>query len=47
VQVIGTGGSVALAPGQGTDVAAGETPTDPKEWGAARRNEALARTAFP
>jgi hypothetical protein len=47
VQVIGTGGSVIVAPGQGTDVAAGAAPTEPKEWGAERRNDALVRTAFP
>jgi hypothetical protein len=47
VQVIGTGGTVTLAPGQGTDVAAGAAPTEPKEWGAERRNGVLARTAFP
>ena len=47
VQVIGTGGSVILTPGQGTDVAAGSAPTEPKEWGMERRSDVLARTAFP
>ncbi|MFO1038484.1 MAG: FecR family protein [Geminicoccaceae bacterium] len=38
------GGAVVLAPGEGTDVAAGQQPTAPKRWGAARRDAALART---
>jgi hypothetical protein len=47
VQVIGAGGSVTLGPGQGTDVAAGSAPTEPKEWGAERRNDVIFRTSFP
>ena len=47
VQVIGTGGSVILAPGQGTDVAAGSAPTEPKEWGTERRSDVVLRTEFP
>ena len=47
VQVIGTGGSVILAPGQGTDVSAGSAPTEPKEWGMERRSDAILRTEFP
>jgi len=47
VQVIGTGGSVILMPGQGTDVDAGSAPTEPKEWGAERRNDVVVRTQFP
>jgi ferric-dicitrate binding protein FerR (iron transport regulator) len=47
VQVIGTGGSVVLMPGQGTDVDAGSAPTEPKEWGAERRSDVVFRTQFP
>lgn len=47
VQVIGTGGSVLLMPGQGTDVDAGSAPTEPKEWGAERRSDVVFRTQFP
>ena len=47
VQVIGTGGSVILMPGQGTDVEAGSAPTEPKEWGAERRSDVVFRTQFP
>jgi len=38
------GGSVALDPGEGTDVAPGRPPSEPRRWGAARRDAALART---
>ena len=47
VQVIGTGGSVTLQPGEGTDVPAVSAPTPPKPWGAARSADVLARTAAP
>jgi len=47
VQVTGTGGSVVLEPGQGTDVAARDAPTEPKEWGHERRSDAVFRTDFP
>ena len=47
VQVIGTGGSVILMPGEGTDVEAGSAPTEPKEWGAERRSDVVYRTQFP
>jgi len=47
VQVIGTGGSVILMPGQGTDVEAGSAPTEPKEWGAERRSDVVFRTQLP
>jgi ferric-dicitrate binding protein FerR (iron transport regulator) len=47
VQVIGTGGSVILMPGEGTDVEAGSAPTEPKEWGVERRSDVVFRTQFP
>jgi ferric-dicitrate binding protein FerR (iron transport regulator) len=47
VQVVGTGGSVTLQPGEGTDVPAASAPTAPKPWGAARSADVLARTAAP
>jgi hypothetical protein len=40
------GGAVLLRPGEGTDVRPGEAPTEPRQWGAARRDAALARTSF-
>ncbi|MDZ4736934.1 MAG: FecR family protein [Rhodospirillaceae bacterium] len=45
VQVTGTGGSVTLQAGEGTDVPAASLPSAPKQWGAARAGDALARTA--
>ncbi|MEX2201301.1 MAG: FecR family protein [Dongiaceae bacterium] len=47
VQVIGTGGSVTLGPGEGTDVPAASAPSPPKPWGAARSADVLVRTAAP
>lgn len=41
------GGQVVLRPGFGTDVRAGAAPTEPKRWGAARAESALARTRLP
>lgn len=46
VLVSGSGGTVVLEPGEGTDVAAGMPPADPKEWGAERRNVAIVRTTM-
>ena len=40
------GGSVVLAPGEGTDVRDGAPPTPARPWGAARRDAALARTTL-
>ena len=40
------GGAVVLRPGEGTDVAPDAAPKAPAVWGAARRQAALARTAF-
>jgi hypothetical protein len=40
-------GEVALGPGEGTDVAAGEPPGEPARWGEARRNDFIARTSLP
>lgn len=39
-------GSVVLGPGFGTDVARGEPPTPPVEWGAARAQSARQRTTL-
>ncbi|MEX0807832.1 MAG: FecR family protein [Dongiaceae bacterium] len=47
VQVTGTGGSVTLQAGEGTDVPAASLPSAPKPWGAARAADVLARTAAP
>lgn len=38
---------IVLAPGEGTDVAGGGLPSDPKVWGPARREAALARVSIP
>ncbi len=47
VQVAGEGSAgVTLTAGQGTDVAPGAAPTEPKIWGAARRDQALALTTL-
>lgn len=40
-------GQVLLQPGFGTDVPQGATPTEPKRWGPARVESALARTSLP
>ena len=40
------GGAVELGPGEGTDVAPGGAPRQPALWGAARRQDAVARTTF-
>ncbi|MDH3474756.1 MAG: FecR family protein [Rhodospirillales bacterium] len=42
-----TGTGVLLEPGFGTDVPEGRGPGQPKEWGQARVDEALARTSLP
>jgi ferric-dicitrate binding protein FerR (iron transport regulator) len=49
VAVSGVGGlgTVLLAPGFGTDVAAGAAPTPPKAWGQARIDQVMARTTLP
>ncbi|MEX1109954.1 MAG: FecR family protein [Dongiaceae bacterium] len=47
VQVTGTGGSVTLQPGEGTDVPSASPPSAPKPWGAARAGDVLARTDAP
>ncbi len=39
-------GTVILEPGEGTDVARGQAPTEPAVWGAARAEAARDRTAF-
>jgi len=41
------GGEVLLQPGYGTDVPPGGAPGEPKRWGAARVESALARTRLP
>jgi hypothetical protein len=41
-----SGGSVVLAPTEGTDVRDGAAPTPARRWGAARRDAALARTTL-
>ncbi len=47
VAVRGTaGGAVLLEPGFGTDVPDGAPPGEPKRWGQARVDDALARTSF-
>ncbi|HET6467571.1 MAG TPA: FecR domain-containing protein [Geminicoccaceae bacterium] len=46
VEVTGAGVTVVLEPGEGTDVAPGAPPSEPRVWGAARRADALARTTF-
>jgi hypothetical protein len=43
----GTGSTVILEPGEGTDVEAGAPPGTPKRWGQARVDAFLARTAVP
>jgi hypothetical protein len=40
-------GEVVLFPGDGTTVRAGEPPPAPTQWGAARKNSFIERTAFP
>jgi hypothetical protein len=49
VAVTGVAGGavVVLGEGEGTDVAAGAAPTPAKRWGAARAEDALARTRLP
>ena len=40
------GGAVVLRPGEGTDVVPGAPPKAPAIWGAARRQDAIARTTL-
>jgi hypothetical protein len=40
-------GEVVLFPGDGTTVRAGQPPSSPTQWGAARKNSFIARTALP
>ena len=40
------GGTVILRPGEGTDVASAAPPKAPAIWGAARRQDAIARTTI-
>jgi hypothetical protein len=40
-------GEVVLFPGDGTTVRAGQPPTAPTQWGAARKNSFIERTALP
>jgi hypothetical protein len=47
VAVIAPAGTVVLEPGFGTDVDVGEAPVPPREWGAGRVREVLARTRLP
>jgi ferric-dicitrate binding protein FerR (iron transport regulator) len=47
VSGVGGRGAVLLAPGFGTDVAAGAAPTPPKAWGKARIDQVMARTTLP
>lgn len=42
-----TGGEVLLAPGEGTDVPLGGSPSAPVEWGAARVDQVLDLTTLP
>ena len=41
------GEGVLLAAGYGTDVLPGQSPNPPKRWGAARVEQAMARTRLP
>jgi len=43
----GASGQVVLDPGFGTDVPQSGQPSTPKQWGAPRVEEAIARTALP
>ena len=47
VSVAGAGARVRLGPGDGTDVPPGAAPGAPKQWGQARVDAVLARTARP
>jgi hypothetical protein len=40
-------GGVILDPGYGTDVRAGEPPSQPKRWGQKRVDDVTARTSLP
>ena len=47
VRGTGDGAQVVLEEGFGVDVEAGQPPPPPKEWGASRVEQALARTRVP
>jgi ferric-dicitrate binding protein FerR (iron transport regulator) len=42
-----SGGEVVLFPGDGTTVRAGQPPSAPAQWGAARKNSFIERTTVP